>query len=271
MANLHRVMNITMLPAKRIARIMLLVLVPGATPTMVQAALPAMMPAPTGNDAAHYRSCLAAADSDPKTALNEALKWANAGGGLPAQHCAALALVGVGRYGEAASRLDALARAKNVPGVAFRATLFDQAGNAWLLDGNGAKAITSLTSALALSGGDPDLFADLARAQAMRKNWREADMNLTQALQMDPGRPDLLVLRASARRALGELKPAWADLNKALALRPGDGNALLERGLLRKQVGDMGGARRDFQAALKAARSTATQDAARENLDALSE
>jgi len=256
-----------MLPAKPIALFALFCLVPAP----VLAALPGATPAPSRNEAARYQSCLSHADSDPQNTLNDALKWAGAGGGLPAQHCAALALVGMGKYGEAAARLDALARAKEVPSAAFRATLFDQAGNAWLLAGNGARAISSLTSALALSGGDPDLFADLARAQAMRKNWSEVDMNLTQALQMDPNRADLLTLRASARRALGQLKPAWADVDQALKLRPNNGDALVERGLLRKQIGDINGAKRDFQAALKASGSAATEAAARQNLSALSD
>ncbi len=233
------------------------------------ALLPVMAGAAPATDASHYRACLAAASSAPGQALDDAMRWATNGGGLPAQHCAALALVGMGRYGEAAARLDALARAKDVPDANFRATLFDQAGNAWLMAGNGAKAIASLSSALALSGGDADLFADLARAQAMRKNWSEVDSDLSAALQMDPRRADLLVLRASARRALGRLKQAWADIEAALKLRPGDGEALVERGLLRKQVGDMAGARRDFQAALKASPSAATAAAARSNLDAL--
>ena len=231
--------------------------------------LPAAAAAAPVTDAGHYRSCLAAASSSPAQALDDALRWAKAGGGMPAQHCAALALVGMGRYGEAATRLDALARARDVPDAKFRATLFDQAGNAWLMAGDGAKAIASLSSALALTGGDADLFADLARAQAMRKNWREVDSDLSAALQMSPGRADLLILRASARRALGRLKEAWADIEAALKLRPDDGEALVERGLLRKQVGDMGGARRDFQAALRASPSGATAAAARDNLDAL--
>jgi tetratricopeptide (TPR) repeat protein len=246
-----------MLPAKPIALGLLFSL------------LPALALAAPAGDARHYRVCLADANANPAIALKDALQWGNSGGGMPAQHCAALALVGLGRYGEAATRLDALARARELPDRQFRITLYEQAGNAWLMAGDGAKAIASLSSALALSGGDADLFTDLARAQALRKNWGEVDADLSAALQMDPRRADLLVLRASARRALGRLKEALADIEMALKLQPGDGDALVERGLLRKQVGDMGGARRDFQAALKASPSPATAASARSNLDAL--
>jgi tetratricopeptide (TPR) repeat protein len=219
------------------------------------------------SDSVHYRRCLEASSASPAQALTDAESWAKAGGGVPAQHCAALALVSLKRYGEAGARLDKMAADRGVPDISFRVALYDQAGNAWLLAGDGAHAVQSFSAALTLSSGDPDLFADLARAQAMRKNWREVDMDLNAALQLSPRRADLLVLRASARRALKRYEDAKTDLETALKLRPGDGDALVERGLLRKELGDLGGARRDFQAALKSASAEAAAQA-KENLDA---
>jgi tetratricopeptide (TPR) repeat protein len=216
-------------------------------------------------DSQHYRLCLAASSNNPISALADAEDWIKDGGGVPAQHCAALALVGLKRYAQAGARLDKVAADKAVPDASFRSALSDQAGNAWLLAGNGARAVQSFTAALALSGGDADLFADLARAQAMRKNWQEVDLDLNAALQMMPRRADLLILRASARRALKRYPEARADIEAALKIKPGDGGALVERGLLRRQLGDLGGARRDFQAALK----TGAAAEAQENLDQL--
>jgi tetratricopeptide (TPR) repeat protein len=218
---------------------------------------------------AHYRRCLADSSANPTIALTDAESWTKAGGGVPAQHCAALALVSLKRYAEAGTRLDKIAADRGVPDISFRAALYDQAGNAWLLAGDGARAIQSFSAALTLSAGDADIFADLARAHAMRKNWHEVDLDLNVALQLSPRRADLLVLRASARRALKRYEEAKGDLEAALKLRPGDGDALVERGLLRKDLGDLGGARRDFQAALKSARGEAAAQA-RENLDSLS-
>jgi Tfp pilus assembly protein PilF len=220
------------------------------------------------SDSAHYRSCLSASNLNPAAALTDAEAWVKSGGGVPAQHCAALALVGLKRYAEAGSRLDHLAADRGVPDMSFRAALYDQAGNAWLLAGDGAHAVQSLQAALALSAGDPDLFADLARAQAMRHDWHEVDLDLNAALQLSPRRADLLVLRASARRALQHFAEARSDIEMALRLKPGDGDALVESGLLRKQLGDLNGARRDFQAALKTA-SGETAAQAKENLRAL--
>lgn len=226
------------------------------------APLPALAATP---DPQHYRLCLASSTSNPGAALVDAEVWIKAGGGAPAQHCAALALVNLKRYAEAGTRLDKLAAERGLPDVSFRTELFDQAGNAWLLAGDGGKAVQSFSAALALSAGDPDLFADLARAQAMRKNWPEVVLDMNAALAITPHRADLLVLRASARRALGKFGEARGDLDQALKLKPGDGGALVESGLLRREMGDIGGARRDFQAALK----TSSAADAKQNLDLL--
>ena len=236
-----------------------------ALPLVVLAAWPGSA---AENDSAHYRRCLANANASPQAALGDAEAWSKSGGGVPAEHCAALALVTLKRYAEAGTRLDKIAAGPDKLEASFRVDLFDQAGNAWLLAGDGARAVQSFSGALALSAGDADIFADLARAQAMRRDWPEVVLDLNAALQLSPRRADLLVLRASARRALKSYRDAGADIEAALKLKPGDGDALLERGLLRRQLGDLGGARRDFEAAAKAGPgNTATQ--AKANLEDL--
>jgi tetratricopeptide (TPR) repeat protein len=258
-ADILRVMSITMWPARILTVLSLLM------PLAAQAAIGTARPLP---DSVHYRNCVAASSANPAAALVDAEAWAKQGGSVPAQHCAALALFNLKRYAEAGTRLDRIAAEKSVPDASFRVSLFDQAGNAWLLAGNGDRAVQSFSAALTLSAGDADLFADLARAQAMVRNWQEVVLDLNAALQISPHRVDLLVLRASARRALKRYDEARADIAVALKLRPGDANALVESGLLRKQLGDVGGAKRDFEAALKhGAGEIAAQ--ARENLDAL--
>jgi tetratricopeptide (TPR) repeat protein len=245
----------------------------GIFATALLASLPPVAQAAVGvsrspSESARYRSCLSATNLNPAAALSDAESWAKSGGGVPAQHCAALALVNLKRYAEAATRLDKIAADSSVPDISFRVSLYDQAGNAWILAGDGSHAVQSFQAALALSAGDADLFADLARAQAMRHDWHEVDLDLNAALQLAPRRADLLVLRASARRALEHYAEARADIEQALKLKPGDSNALVESGLLRKQLGDLGGAKRDFEAALKTA-SGETAAQAKENLEAL--
>jgi tetratricopeptide (TPR) repeat protein len=168
------------------------------------------------------------------------------------------------RYPEAAARLDALGRAQDMGNL--RASVFDQAGNAWMLAGDATRAAASFSAALALSANDADLYADLARAQAMQKAWSEVEADLNAALALQPRRVDLLVLRASAREAQGKLKPAFEDADAALKIKPNSAEALVQRGEITRQIGDTAGARRDFEAALKLVGGGETSDAARRDL-----
>jgi tetratricopeptide (TPR) repeat protein len=223
-------------------------------------------PARADDDSAHYGRCMDQAGRNPAAALADATLWSKAAGGAPAEHCAARALVGLKRYDEAAKRLDVLARAATTP-AGMRSEILAQAGNAWLLAGNGGKAAASLRAALVTSAGDADLFTDLGRADAMLHNWKDAVLDLNAAINLRRD-PSLLVLRASASRALKDYRAALADLNAALAIRKGDADALMERGLLRRDLGDIGGARTDLAAAQKSGSPAVKRDAA-QALDAL--
>ena len=238
-------------------RIVLFGLTLTVLPVAVAAAAPASKPVKD-----RYTSCLALSDSNPLAALGEANGWSRSGGGVAADHCAALALVSLKRYGEAAAKLDAIARAPGVPNIAMRAEIFDQAGNAWMLDGNARNADASFSSALALGRPDPDLYADLARAKAMQKDWRSAEADLNAALALMPERPDLLVLRASALHAMGRKAQARADIAHVLSAHPGYADALIERGVMKSDEGDFAGARADWQeVASGAPQSLAGQEA----------
>jgi tetratricopeptide (TPR) repeat protein len=216
-----------------------------------------------------YQNCLSLANLNPTAALGVATEWSKAKGGAPADHCLAMALVELKRYPEAAARLDSLGRAPDMGPL--RASVFDQAGNAWMLAGDATKAVASFSAALTLSGNDADLYADLARAQAMRKAWSEVESDLNAALAIQPGRVDLLILRASALTAQGKLKQAHDDTDAALKIRPNSAEALVQRGDIARAAGDVASARRDFQAALKIAGGGETADAARGGLAELDE
>ena len=214
-----------------------------------------------------YQSCLRTANLDPSRGLALATEWAKAKGGAPADHCAAVSLVELKRYPEAATRLDALGRAPDMGNL--RPEIFDQAGNAWMMAGDADKAVASFSNALTLSATDADLYADLARAQAMRKAWSEVDADLNEALRLQPRRPDLLVLRASARDAEGKLKDARQDVDQALSIKPLMPEALIERGEIFKHVGDTEAARRDFESVLKVQKAGESADTARLELETL--
>ena len=216
-----------------------------------------------------YGRCLALAQSRPQAAFDAALAWHDEGGGAAAAHCAAVALVGLGHYAEAALKLDALARDPAAGETANRAAILDQAGNAWLLAGQPEKAFMSFSGALKLTPADVDILSDRARAKAMRKDWAGADADLTAALVRDPNRPELLVLRASARRAEGRPHEAWADVEEALRLRPNFAEALVERGAIKFDAGDKAGARADWQKVLRQAGDSPAGDSARKHIEQL--
>ncbi|MBU6444603.1 MAG: tetratricopeptide repeat protein [Alphaproteobacteria bacterium] len=238
------------------------ILLLGAVAAPAAPASPLDNPALPG--ATRYDRCLALAESRPRAALAAAEAWR--GGGAAAAHCQAVALVGIGRYSEAALKLDGLARDPAITDSVHRADLFDQAGNAWLLAHKSGPAQSSFSEALRLEPGNPDLLADRARAKALDADWTGADSDLSAALTRDPRRPDLLVLRASARRALHRLKEALADVEAALRLKPNDAEALVERGALKFDAGDKEGAVADWQKTIALAPGSDAARSAREHL-----
>jgi tetratricopeptide (TPR) repeat protein len=199
-----------------------------------------------------YQQCVALTKTDPQRAYYQALAWHSTGGGSGAEHCGALALVQLGRYVEAAPKLDALAQQAGVQ-PSQRAQIYDQAGNAWLLAQDARRAEASFSNALTFARDDVDVLADRARARAMLKDWNGADADLSAALARDADRSDLLVLRASARHAAGRKQQARADIDRALDIFPGYGDALVERGAMKFEDGDAKGARIDWQQVVSAA------------------
>jgi len=206
--------------------------------------------ADSAND--RYQQCVGMMKTDPQGAYYQALAWHSQGGGSGAEHCGALALVQLGRYTEAAPKLDAIAQQAGVQ-PSERAQIYDQAGNSWLLAEDARRAEASFSNALTFAANDVDVHADRARARAMLKDWNGADADLSAALARDADRSDLLVLRASARHAAGHKQEARADIEKALSIFPGYGDALVERGAMKFEDGDAKGARVDWQQVVKAA------------------
>jgi tetratricopeptide (TPR) repeat protein len=208
--------------------------------------------------------------SEPKEALAQANNWLAAGGGAAALHCAALALVGLRLYDQAARKLDEAAAGEKSAGPELRAQLLDQAGNAWLLAHRPGEAVDSFSAALTLVPGDEDMLADRARARGAMHDWAGAVVDLTEVLARDPDRADSYVLRASAQHALGKKAEARADLVHALNVVPDYPEALLERGTIKFEDGDLEGARADWRQVVKEAPGSQAGDDARKRLSALS-
>jgi tetratricopeptide (TPR) repeat protein len=217
-------------------------------------------------EAEHYARCMEAARVTPQAAFDDANAWRIAGGAHPAEHCADVALIGLGRYAEGAGKLEALADTMTKGPVELRAQVLDQAGQAWLLAGEPARTVAVLTAALAITPDDPDLLIDRAEAHAGEKNFREAIVDLDNALKIDGKRIDALVFRASAHRSLEQYDLARRDIDAALRLAPDYPDALLERGNIRGVTGDQAGARKDWQRVVQVAPNSAADGAAKANL-----
>lgn len=216
-----------------------------------------------------YEACLKKADRHPDEALEMAMNALVDGSDPLAEHCAAVALVGLKQYGEAARRLDVLARKGSAGNAEMRAEIMDQAGNAWLLAGQPELATESFTAALALMPSEALYLIDRARASAALKKWPQAESDLTAALAAEPGSAEALVLRSSARRAQKNLQGAMGDITQALLLEPENVEALVERGLIRAASGDKKGARVDFLKVLEKAPNGPAAASARKEIERL--
>jgi tetratricopeptide (TPR) repeat protein len=209
-----------------------------------------------------YGDCTAMVDRAPATAEKKAAAWQLNGGGPAAMHCHALAYYALRRYEEAARVLDALGRNRDVP-AGERATLFDEAGSAWLAADKPGQAVTSFSAALASRPNDLSLLASRARARGAIRDWSGAETDLSAALAQDANRADLLVLRASARWAQGKKALAAADIVRSLEVYPDYPPALVERGKMKYTAGDLVGAKRDWQSAASRGQGRTAADAKR--------
>jgi tetratricopeptide (TPR) repeat protein len=220
-------------------------------------------------DAATYDRCLKLAKQNPAAAQSLAQTWHERGGAHPADHCAAVALFGLKRYKEAATRLEALAQAMMTAPTGLRADVFDQAGQAWLLAGDPVRAYAAAGQAVGLQPNDPELLLDRAEAAASAGYFDKAVADLDHVLKVDPGRVEALIYRASANRKLDRRDAALADVEKALGQTPNSVAGLLERGNIRRLNGDLEGARADWERIGQLAPGSQADMAARANIERL--
>jgi tetratricopeptide (TPR) repeat protein len=220
-------------------------------------------------EAATYERCMKLARKNPDEARNLAQSWHERGGAHPADHCAAVALIGLKQYKEAALRLEALAQTMTTAPAGLRAQVLDQAGQAWGVAGDPVRAYAAAVAAVALEPNDSDLLIDRAQAAAGVGYYDKAVADLDHVLKADPVRVDALIYRASANRALDRLDPALADVEKAIARAPNSAPALLERGNIRRLKGDDKGARRDWERVGQLAPGSQADMAAKANIEHL--
>lgn len=211
-----------------------------------------------------YRACMALARSNPAEGEERALGMIALKGGATARHCQATALLGLGRYADAADAFVQVAIETRDP--ALRIDALGQAGNVWVMAGDLPRAVAAFGEAIKLRADDPDLFIDRAIALAAATNYFEAIDDLNRAIELDSRRAEAYVFRATAYRYVDASDLAMEDIEAALALKPGLSEALVERGILRRLAGNDAGARADWIAVLQRTPESPAADAARENL-----
>lgn len=215
-----------------------------------------------------YASCMTGARNDPAAAEQTANTWFNEGGGAAAQHCLAVAYIGLGRYAEAGELLERMARELPEAETATIADLFGQAAQAWLLEGNYDRAIADLDQSTRLAPQNVEFVIDRAVARASGGKYQEAIDDFSKALEMAPGRTDVLVMRATAYRFIESPELALQDITQVLAAEPQNPDALFERGMLHALAGNIDAARADWQQVVTVAPGTMAADVAQANLAA---
>lgn len=228
--------------------------------------LPAQPPKNQAAEAAMYERCMALARKDPPAGQKQAQQWQSKGGAHPAEHCLAVALIGLKQYKEAGLKLESLGQAMAHAPAELRAEVYDQAGQAWLLAGDAPRAYAAGTMALEFAANDPDLLVDRAEAAGSAGWFDKAAADLDRVLKAHPDRVDALIYRASAYRRLEKLDEAMADIERAVKLAPDSAAALLERGDLRSLKGDAAGAKQDWQRVASLAPNSAAAAAAKGNI-----
>ncbi len=217
-----------------------------------------------------YDDCVALAGADPLRAEVEAQRWTQAGGGTPARHCRALALLARGAGRRAAELMVAIAADDRTLPDQVRADLLIEAGEIYLglgeLDlGRGVAA-----RALLLGRESGAALALSARLKAAEGDWRgvvnDLDGALAQGSEPDAG---LLVLRARARVHLGQLVAARADLSRARDIPPNLASDWLERGALEAATDAADAARAAWLRAIELDREGAVGAAARLRLQSM--
>lgn len=200
---------------------------------VLAAAAPSVAAAPA--DQQRLDACIARVDADSAAAYEEAMAWAHEERAREARWCAAQAMVKLGRYAEAARRFETLAGDQMWP-QDNRLDAYSQAGNAWLLARDGARAKAAFDHAARLSDNHPDVLIDRARAYAMLADWPHTEEDLSAALDKRPSDVLALMLRATARINRGAFELAVKDAEDAARADPRNVDALVVLGQAREAL-----------------------------------
>lgn len=222
------------------------------------------MPLPGMAQQDNYRNCVDWVAADPSQALRDAEGWRDAGGGLAARHCRALALAALDDFNGAA--LEAESVAASMPPSDARVNLLVQAGEFRMATGDPYGARAQFDAALLEAPNHADALEGRATTMASTGDIQGAINDLNRVISLEPGNVDALSLRAAALRRNGDLTGALTDAENAVAYGPTSAVAYFERGAVRAVSGDTTGAESDWQTAVSLDPGGPTADLANSNL-----
>ncbi|MDB3954198.1 tetratricopeptide repeat protein [Alphaproteobacteria bacterium] len=218
----------------------------------------------------NYQKCMRLARNSPDKGFEEALRWQDHGGADAARHCAAVALIHLRQFKEAAVRLEALAQnmPKSTPD-AVRAEIFAHAGQAWLEANDPTHAFTLQSIAIKLNPQNAQLWVDRATTHASTGRYADAVEDLSESLKLRPGSAEAWTLRASAHRYAGNLAAARHDVVRAISIDPAHAGGLLESGILKRLAGDKDSARQEWLKLIELHEGSPAAETAKRNLEIL--
>ncbi|WP_193172708.1 tetratricopeptide repeat protein [Nisaea nitritireducens] len=214
-----------------------------------------------------YQACMALTQERPQEAYSSGLAWYKLGGGIPARHCLAVALLQLHQYDEAASRLERLATDLGTARTALLGGILMQAGQAWYLAGRPDRAFKLQSRLLDLAPSDPELWVDRAVTLMELEKYDAALADLDEAIRWNPQLVEAHIYRAVTLRQLDRLEDAAREVETVLELAPFNPDALLERGILRQYQGDLDGAREDWLQVIRLAPDSRSAAAARGRIE----
>jgi len=245
---------------------------------MLQTAAPAASAAPapaapqvSAADKARYEACVDLATGSPARGEAEATKWKGEKGGYLARQCLGMAQVNLKRWAEAAATLTEAAYMAEQARDGRASYFWAQAGNAWLVAGDAAKARGALDSALSpgtleglLLG---EAYLDRARAAVALGDASAARDDLDRALQIVPDDPLAWLLSATLARKGNDLMRAKKDIAEALRRSPDDASVQLEAGNIAALDGNSADAQSAWRRVVSLAPGSPMADAARKALE----
>ena len=188
-----------------------------------------------GFDAQH-KSCLERITDDAETAYEEAMIWQSQGGGRRARHCVATALFALGHAGEAATRLEKIAKAPDGGTPTMRAGFYAEAADFWLAAQEPRRALAAASAGLKIARGDLDLHIHRARAYGALGRWNYSKTDLTSALAFHPDNARALRYRADTYLQQGDLAKAKTDIEASISADGTNIDTLLLRGKINEAI-----------------------------------